>query len=1036
MENGGKMKAKILTIILSFIFLFTRYSNPLYAVTNEIIEDTQNEEILETSDIPENLIKETVESPPIDTQEEIQENLETEESQIFQAKEAIEPIEYQGTMNLETPLNAQKITRPDINKIILRGWAVSNDSNATVRVLLDGNVINSNLQRCERGDVDILISPSYGGTAMTPKAGFSGEIDISSQSIGTHQLRIEQISRFGAVVTWTESTINIMNQNYQGKMYLENPINVQTFTRPAITKIQLQGWAVSNDSNATIRVLLDGNVVNSNLRRCSRGDVDTLISPSYGGAKVTPKAGFSGEIDISNQSAGVHQLKIEEISRFGAVIDSTEMTLNLANQKYQGKIYLEKPTNAQTFTRPDITKVQLQGWAVSNDSNATIRILLDGNVVNNSLARCERLDVDTLISPTYGGAKVTPKAGFSGEIDISNQSAGVHQLKIEEISRFGAVIDSTEMTLNLANQKYQGKIYLEKPTNAQTFTRPDITKVQLQGWAVSNDSNATIRILLDGNVVNNSLARCERLDVDTLISPTYGGAKATPKAGFSGEIDISNQVAGIHKLKVEEISRFGDVITSQEIAININNQKYQGTMNLENPTNGQAFIKQKVSKINLQGWAVSHDKNASVRVLLDGNVVANHLDRVSRLDVDNLVSSSYGGTVATPRAGFQGTIDISNQPVGSHKIRVEQISRFGDLIGAFEINFPIINQPYQGEMCIDTPTFQQTYQQGENMAIGGWAVANDENARVEIYIDNVWKATADRYYRADIVPYMTKYESKTSLAGFGKMLNTSSISAGTHTLTVYEKSRYGDIIGGVERKFVVQAKVMVNPNPPNNNTSTPTTNPTMPNYQTNGTKGIDVSQFQGAINWKQVASTDVKFAMIRIGYRGYGTGGLAEDTRFKTNFANAVASGMKVGVYFYSAAVNTTEAKKDAEYVVNLLKKYGYQNQVSMPVALDLELVSGVNTRDKNVSKSVRTSIANTFSSTIVSYGYTPMLYACKSFLNDNMNASQISCDVWVAQYNTKCTYQGKYTMWQYSSSGKISGINGNVDCNFCYKNY
>lgn len=256
---------------------------------------------------------------------------------------------------------------------------------------------------------------------------------------------------------------------------------------------------------------------------------------------------------------------------------------------------------------------------------------------------------------------------------------------------------------------------------------------------------------------------------------------------------------------------------------------------------------------------------------------------------------------------------------------------------------------------------------------------------------------------------------------------------------MYEKSRYGDIIGGVSTQFIVKStNQQSSSNTGNKNTNNTNINntPNTSNIPTSGTKGIDVSQFQGNINWKSVANSGIKYAMIRIGYRGYGTGGFAEDTRFKTNFSNAVANGLKVGVYYYSTAVNTAEAKADADYVVSILRKYGFQNKVSMPIAMDLELVPGVNTRDKNVSKAMRTNIANTFCSTIANYGYTPMVYACTSFLNSNMNTSQIPYDIWVAQYNSKCTYKGKYTMWQYTSSGKVSGISGNVDCNICYKNY
>ena len=251
---------------------------------------------------------------------------------------------------------------------------------------------------------------------------------------------------------------------------------------------------------------------------------------------------------------------------------------------------------------------------------------------------------------------------------------------------------------------------------------------------------------------------------------------------------------------------------------------------------------------------------------------------------------------------------------------------------------------------------------------------------------------------------------------------TTGLANGTHTLTVKQKSRYGDDITSNDVIFIIEMPLTNNVN----NTE---------NILTSGSKGIDVSQHQGNIDWAKVANSGMKFSMIRIGYRGYGTGGLAEDTKYKDNFKNASENGLKVGVYYYSTALNTEEAKKDAEYVLSLLKKYGYQNKVTMPIAIDLE-VNSSNVRDANVSKGTRTDIANTFCSIIKNSGYIPMVYASKAFLKDNMNASQVPYDIWVAQYNSKCTYSGNYTMWQYSSTGKVSGITGNVDCNICYKNY
>ena len=444
-------------------------------------------------------------------------------------------------------------------------------------------------------------------------------------------------------------------------------------------------------------------------------------------------------------------------------------------------------------------------------------------------------------------------------------------------------------------------------------------------------------------------------------------------------------------------------------------------MYIEKPTANQTYTRPDDKTISLVGWAVSNDSVAGLQIFVDGNKINSTITRVSRADVDATVSSSYGGTAMTPKAGFQATVDISNLVKGNYTIKVQELSRYGEVICESSTKINIENKKYIGEICIDYPTYNKSYNSSENISITGWAVANDENAVVEIYVDGVLKVTANRHYREDVVYYMNKYENKTANAGFKTEINSAGLSNGTHTLTVQEKSRYGDIIVGAEVKFIVETMVI------SNNTST--------NILTSDSKGIDVSQHQGSIDWSKVASSGIKFSMIRIGYRGYGTGGLGEDTKFCENFKNASANGLKVGVYYYSTAINITEAQKDAEYVISLLKKYGYQNKVTMPIAIDLE-VNSSSVRDANVDKTTRTNIANTFCSIIASNGYTPMVYASKSFLTSNLNASQVNYDIWVAQYNSKCTYTGNYAMWQYSSEGKVSGISGSVDCNICYKNY
>lgn len=201
---------------------------------------------------------------------------------------------------------------------------------------------------------------------------------------------------------------------------------------------------------------------------------------------------------------------------------------------------------------------------------------------------------------------------------------------------------------------------------------------------------------------------------------------------------------------------------------------------------------------------------------------------------------------------------------------------------------------------------------------------------------------------------------------------------------------------------------------------------------------IDVSKFQGTIDWKQVKASGIDYAMIRVGYRGYGqSGSLNTDDKFKENIQNAIASGVKVGVYFFSQAITEAEAKEEAEYVLARIKDYN----ISLPVTIDFEYASsssGLTGRLYNakLSKSAATKICQRFCATVENSGYSAMVYANKSMLENGLNASEIAEDyqIWLANYATSTSYKGDYNFWQYTQSGKVNGISGNVDKSFWYE--
>lgn len=201
--------------------------------------------------------------------------------------------------------------------------------------------------------------------------------------------------------------------------------------------------------------------------------------------------------------------------------------------------------------------------------------------------------------------------------------------------------------------------------------------------------------------------------------------------------------------------------------------------------------------------------------------------------------------------------------------------------------------------------------------------------------------------------------------------------------------------------------------------------------------GIDVSYYQGDINWNAVKADGIDFAIIRVGYRGYGTSGnLREDPKYVQNIQGALNAGVKVGVYIFSQATTTAEAVEEANF---LLSRIGGYN-ISFPVVMDFEYASlssgeGGRLYDANLSQREATEVCKAFASRVASAGYTPMIYANKSMLRNHLYANELSavCDIWLANYVYQTDYEGDYTCWQYTSGGSVAGISGRVDMNFWY---
>lgn len=209
------------------------------------------------------------------------------------------------------------------------------------------------------------------------------------------------------------------------------------------------------------------------------------------------------------------------------------------------------------------------------------------------------------------------------------------------------------------------------------------------------------------------------------------------------------------------------------------------------------------------------------------------------------------------------------------------------------------------------------------------------------------------------------------------------------------------------------------------------------------TLGIDVSKFQETIDWEQVAESGVDFAMVRIGCRKSVAGEIVEDECARYNLQEAAASGVRLGAYFFSTAVNETEAEEEAAWVCEFLKGY----PITYPVVYNCEGFLEEDSRQYGMSVEERTRLAQVFLDRIEEAGYTGMFYAARSELQDSLlwdtETLELRYRIWVAQYLSEVypelpnpEYDGKYAMWQYTDQGTVPGIKTVVDLNVAYFGY
>ena len=532
-------------------------------------------------------------------------------------------------------------------------------------------------------------------------------------------------------------------------------------------------------------------------------------------------------------------------------------------------------------------------------------------------------------------------------------------------------------------------MWVEQPSGKEIEGK----SVIVSGWYVCNDKNATVKIYVDGKDTKAEVKRVEREDVLRTI-PGYGGREINPKPGFVATVDLSEITYGSHNIKYAVLDGNGEEIKKIEKEVTIDSRT-KADMDIDKPNKnwieGDLFV--------TEGWYLSNDTNSKLKIFIDNIEVQPEIQRIEREDVLSAISG-YGGKELNPNPGFIAKIDVKDfERKKTYTIKYAIYDREDNEIVS-KTKKIIFYSNDKGKMYLDYPTGVAT--SGNKVTFNGWIMSQTEGYTINVFL-NGKEILPDiqRIEREDVLNTIKGYGGReiNPKPGFEFTLSTKDFNQGDYTIDIKLISSEGKEMATTRSTIRIARNF-----------------------------GIDVSYAQKSINWN-ITKNYINYAIIRVGYGQ--TIKNNKDKYFEENYSSCIQNGIPVGVYLYSYAENVEEARLEAEACLSWLNGRNLQ----LPVFWDTENEK----YQGGINRETLTAMADTFCSIIESRGYKAGVYGNKWWLTDhlNMRVLENKYDVWVAQYNNECTYNGRYDIWQYSSEEWIPGVNYNsVDSNIFYKNY
>lgn len=553
--------------------------------------------------------------------------------------------------------------------------------------------------------------------------------------------------------------IPCLNVNAKEKYYLDYPL-VNSLQGDSI---YVQGWLMSDNRGAYVKIFIDDIEVSDNISRYKRDDVIRAVT-GYGSILANPTPGFNAMVDISKYGNGSH--KIDVIVFNDSNIQVGKMSSNFIINRDIAKMCLDSPTNISLFD----DKVIVEGWLMSPSNAGGFKVYVDDVSVDFRITRIERDDVIKAITG-YGDKFTNSKPGFNIEFDSSNLNSGNHSLKIEYINSADKVILTNKS--NITVKRGIAKMYLDSPVSDI-----DSSSMFVKGWVMSPNTSNRLKLYIDDELVTDNFNMTKRDDVIKTITG-YGDEKVNPYPGFEKSIDLSGYKDGMHKLSITVSSQDDNVITSVERnfkLIKYDNRAYIDDLEINPNINGDSY--------QLRGWALTTMSDSSLKIYIDNKEVNTTIKREVRNDVLKSFGSKYGTTGQNKNSGFTANLDLSSYKDGNHQVTLKIVdNKTGEEFEGSSRSFNL--KKYDNKAYLDNLVSSIN---GDSYQLKGWALTTMPDSSLKIYIDEMEvSADIEREVRSDVLKtFGSKYgtNGQNAKPGFKINLDLKNYKDGKHKLTL------------------------------------------------------------------------------------------------------------------------------------------------------------------------------------------------------------------------------------------------------------